>query len=122
MKPGWRGSIQVRLAFCGVTCCLHCLDLLVDRSDLEDAREKISRTVLSLRFAIDTVGRETAKWSQDVLLDKAVTTNQRLHRVGLTGLSKELSSAVKGHKLPIKLLHTNPELGNATSWWMEVLL
>jgi hypothetical protein len=46
----------------------------------------------------------------------------RLHLVGFTGLPRESSPQVQHHSLPIKLFHTNPEIGSAVSQLLEELL
>lgn len=92
----------------------------------------------SLRFGVDTVGRETAAFCQEVLARRTAAEVRKSpdrqavlatdngpglsHLVGLTGLPREPNPLVKGHKLPIKLFHTNQQLGNAVSRWMEDLL
>ena len=43
------------------------------------------------------------------------------HHVGLTGLPKVANPSVRGPKLPIKLFHTNPELGSLVGWIEELL-
>jgi hypothetical protein len=88
--------------------------------------QKVSR---SLRFAIDTIGKQTATWCQEILANRKAQMvsisserNQLGHLVGLTGLPKDQGLAVRGHKVPIKLFHSNPELGDAISIWFEELL
>lgn len=117
-------------------------DVLVDSHDPERAVDVI-RAVAGgkLRFAIDTVGRETAghllrslgpaepdedrqlqtppatppRWSAEI--------TQGAHLVGLTGLPK--GAPPKGlayHSVPIKLFHEVPEAGEALMVWLEKLL
>lgn len=116
-------------------------DLIIDRKDLDRAAKEIrQKTPGSLRFAIDTVGSTTAAWCQDVLASRVLERFSRspsqsenvpeqsprrsslAHLVGLTGLPKTHNATVRGHKLPIKLFHTNPALGRALSDWLYELL
>jgi hypothetical protein len=111
-------------------------DLIIDRSNLDEAEREIQASVPGrLRFGLDAVGRETATWCQKVLAGSrnepgnqasvASTQEQgscQSHLVGLTGLPKEAQSSVVWHKLPIKLFHTNPEIGQTISGWLEALL
>jgi hypothetical protein len=75
-------------------------DLLVDRFDTERAIT-IVRGVTNgqLRFALDTVGRETAEKLQKTL------QSEQSHLVGLTGIPKVTSKGVTHHKVPIKAFH-----------------
>jgi hypothetical protein len=111
-------------------------DKLINRSDLHKAAlDVISQTPGSLRFGVDTVGKETSSWAQNILAQRSSRRYSKFlrdatkiypsylsHLVGLTGLPKEPNLAVKLHKLPIKLFHTNPELGGAISQWFHELL
>ena len=71
-------------------------DLLVDRLDTERA-VAIVRGVTNgqLRFALDTVGKQTAEHLQRCLGD------DRSHLVGLTGLPKVAAEGVSHHNVPI---------------------
>lgn len=86
----------------------------------------------SLRYAVDTVGRETADWCQRVLnatqISHQATDSGKEskaphgHLVGLTGLPKIPQALVVLHTVPIKLYHTNPVLGRVVSSWLHKLL
>ena len=106
---------------------------MVDREDLNLASETVCNEVGgSLRYAVDTVGRETADWCQKVLHavrkghvtseGKNPTTDRRSHLVGLTGLPKEPQELVDLHTVPIKLYHTNSVFGRVISKWLYELL
>ena len=96
-------------------------DVLVDRQDPSRAVEIIrSVTKGKLRFALDTVGKETATQLQECL-QHSVGDNQA-HLVGLTGLPKVRLPSVKYHSVPIKVFHSVPALGETTMRWLEQLL
>ena len=96
-------------------------DVLVDRQDPLRAVEIIrSVTKRRLRFALDTVGKETATQLQDSLQNSV--GDQKAHLVGLTGLPKVRLPSVKYHSVPIKVFHSVPILGEATMRWLEQLL
>ena len=96
-------------------------DVLVDRQDPSRAVEIIrSVTKGKLRFALDTVGKETATQLQESLQHSQ--TDKHAHLVGLTGLPKVKLPGVKYHSVPIKVFHSVPTLGEATMLWLERLL
>lgn len=122
------------------------LDLLIDRTNLEYAERDLSKLVPgSLRFAIDTVGGETASWCQNVL---AARTSSRYsspnadtvespkpaeqasrgggsklsHLVVLAGGPKSKCPNVQVHNVPIKLFHANRRVGGHLSKWLFELL
>ena len=96
-------------------------DVLVDRQDPSRAVEIIrSVTKGRLRFALDTVGKETATQLQDSLQNSG--GDGWAHLVGLTGLPKVRLPSVKYHSVPIKVFHSVPILGEATMRWLEQLL
>ena len=96
-------------------------DVLVDRQDPLRAVEIIrSVTKGRLRFALDTVGKETATHLQASLQKSGDDKNA--HLVGLTGLPKVRLPSVKYHSVPIKVFHSLPDLGEATMRWLEHLL
>ncbi|QYS99966.1 Zinc-binding oxidoreductase [Trichoderma simmonsii] len=121
-------------------------DILIDRSDLDQAKRDIKRLIPgSLRFAIDTVGPETAAWCQQVLAErtssrycspgKETPTNpppvdpvtrgggSRLsHLVAMTGRPEKLHPNVQVHTVPIKLFHTSQWVGGHLSKWLYELL
>jgi D-arabinose 1-dehydrogenase-like Zn-dependent alcohol dehydrogenase len=96
-------------------------DLLVDSHDPERAVE-IIRTVTNnrLRFAIDTIGKQTAELCQRAL--RQDSARQRSHLVGLTGLPKEKVEGVVHHTVPIKVHHEVKEAGEGIMVWLEKLL
>ena len=97
------------------------VDVLVDRQDPVRAVEIIRGvTDGNLRFALDTVGKETATYLRDTLQDTA--KGRASHLVGLTGLPKEQLAGVKHHKVPIKVFHTVSLIGEKTMNWLEELL
>ena len=96
-------------------------DVLVDRQDPSRAVEIIrSVTKGQLRFALDTVGAETATQLQDSL--QKPKRDIQAHLVGLTGLPKVRLPGVKYHSVPIKLFHSVPALGETAMRWLEQLL
>ena len=94
------------------------------------------------RFGFDTLGRETAGHLMSALAHPTVpassqaklptppstphtpvSTAQRSHLVGLTGLPKDdVPKDVVLHSVPIKLYHEVPQVGEALSAWCERLL
>ena len=96
-------------------------DVLVDRQDASRAVEIIrSVTKGGLRFALDTVGKETATHLQETLQQSQ--DGRQAHLVGLTGLPKTRLSGVKYHNVPIKVFHSAPNVGEQTVTWLEELL
>ena len=74
-----------------------------------------------MRYAIDTIGRETA-----TLLQRALGTDSQTgahaHLLGLTGLPKEQVAGIRYHTVPIKLFHSSPTVGESLVSWLEGLL
>lgn len=122
------------------------IDLLVDRTDLGEAKRLILKQIpSSLRFAIDVVGGETASWCQEVL-EASCGSNYSSpnistpgnstpngssthgggwklgHLVTLTGAPKASCSNVQVHQVPIKLFHTHQKIGGHLSKWLCELL
>ncbi|EHK18587.1 uncharacterized protein TRIVIDRAFT_172793 [Trichoderma virens Gv29-8] len=121
-------------------------DVLIERSDLDQAKLDIRRLIPgSLRFAIDTVGPETAAWCQQVLAErtssrycspgKETPTNpspvdpatrgggsKLSHLVAMTGRPETLNPNVQIHTVPIKLFHTSQYVGGHLSKWLYELL
>ena len=96
-------------------------DVLVDRQDSSRAVEIIrSVTKGKLRFALDTVGKETATQLQESLHHSR--EDKQAHLVGLTGLPKVRLPGVKYHSVPIKVFHSVPALGETAMRWLEKLL
>lgn len=93
-------------------------DLLVDRKDPDRAVD-IVRGVTDgkLRYAIDTVGKDTA-----TLLQQTLDLSGGAHLLGLTGLPKDRHSRIRYHTVPIKLFHTAPAVGESLVRWLENLL
>lgn len=96
-------------------------DVLVDRQDSGRAVEIIrSVTGGELRFALDTVGKETAGHLQESLQRQRDAT--QTHLIGLTGLPKVGLPGVKHHSVPIKLFHSTAAIGEPIMEWLEQLL
>lgn len=96
-------------------------DVLVDRQDPSRAIEIIrSITKRKLRFALDTVGKETAAHLQESL--NRSKESEQGHLVGLTGLPKTRLPGLKYHNVPIKLFHSVPIVGERIVDWLEQLL
>lgn len=122
------------------------LDVLIDRTNLDEANKQIRRVLPnSLRFAVDTVGPDTASWCQDVLAAVAASRrsspNETLgeytnpieksnpdaerklgHLVTLTGKPKTGCPDVQVHQVPIKLFHAHMMVGGYLSKWLYELL
>ncbi|KAL8666771.1 MAG: hypothetical protein Q9202_001309 [Teloschistes flavicans] len=97
-------------------------DLLVDRQDPSRAVEIIrSVTKGKLKFALDTVGKETASYLQEAL-QRANEGGGRAHLVGLTGLPQTKLPTIKYHSIPIKIFHHAPVVGERAVSWLEELL
>jgi NADPH:quinone reductase-like Zn-dependent oxidoreductase len=94
-------------------------DLLVDRLDTDRA-VAIVRGVTGgrLRFALDTVGRDTAVKLRETLS----SSGDRSHLVGLSGLPKIHRENVLHHNVPLKAFHDVPEIGESLMIWLEKLL
>ena len=97
-------------------------DLLVDRLDTERAVSIICGVTKGrLRFALDTVGKDTAEKLQQTL-SKQEDGSGRSHLVGLTGLPNANDNGCLHHKVPIKAFHDIPKLGDSLMTWLERLL
>ena len=95
-------------------------NLLVDRTDTDRAIQIVKGvTKDQLRFALDTVGPQTAEHLQSCLSSRS---EYRAHLVGLTGLPKTKVENVVHHKVPIKAFHTFSGIGEALMIWAERLL
>ncbi|KAK1239875.1 hypothetical protein MKX08_007317 [Trichoderma sp. CBMAI-0020] len=122
-------------------------DILVESSDLDQAKRDIKQLVPgSLRFAVDTVGPQTAAWCQQVLAERTSsrycrpgyeTPTNRLssahvatrgggsklsHLVALAGTPPRYSPNIQVHTVPIKLFHTSQYVGGHLSKWLYELL
>jgi D-arabinose 1-dehydrogenase-like Zn-dependent alcohol dehydrogenase len=93
--------------------------ILVDSHDPIRAI-KIVRSITKgrLRFAVDTVGKETAGFLLQ-MLQGDIQEGRRAHLVGLTGVPKEKVHGVEFHSVPIKLFHEVPSIGLALMTWLE---
>jgi D-arabinose 1-dehydrogenase-like Zn-dependent alcohol dehydrogenase len=91
--------------------------ILVDSHDPIRAI-KIVRSITKgrLKFAVDTVGKETAFHLMQML---GKQEGRRAHLVGLTGVPKETVDGVVFHSVPIKLFHEVPSVGLALMTWLE---
>lgn len=122
-------------------------DILVESCNLEQAKRDIKQLVPgSLRFAVDTVGPQTAAWCQQVLAERTSsrycrpgyeTPTNRLssayvatrgggsklsHLVALAGIPPTHSPNIQVHTVPIKLFHTSQYVGGHLSKWLYELL
>jgi threonine dehydrogenase-like Zn-dependent dehydrogenase len=107
-------------------------DIVVDNYDHARAIEIVrAATGKKLRFAVDTVGRETAGHLLDCLEQHTVLESgpdpsihsQPAHLIGLSGMPKSSPPAnITFHNVPIKVFHEIPELGEALMLWLERLL
>ena len=76
-----------------------------------------------LRFAIDTVGRESAAVLQGALsLEERGDEDDGANLLGLTGLPNERDPHMRYHTVPIKLFHSSPTVGEVLVSWLERLL
>ncbi|KAI4755820.1 GroES-like protein [Aureobasidium sp. EXF-3400] len=93
--------------------------VLVDSHDPIRAVEIVrSITKGRLKFAVDTVGKETAGYLAQ-MLQADIQEGRRAHLVGLTGVPKETTDGVVYHSVPIKLFHEVPSIGLALMNWLE---
>ncbi|KIW39591.1 uncharacterized protein PV06_08190 [Exophiala oligosperma] len=110
-------------------------DIVVDSHDPQRAIEIVrSATEKRLRFAADTVGKDTATHLLDCLQQRNALDDEPLstttqgdllssHLIGLSGLPKASPpSNVAFHNVPIKLFHEIPEVGESLMLWLERLL
>jgi len=97
-------------------------DVLIHRRDHEEATDIIKAVTKGkqLRYGIDTVSKETATLLQNTL--QVNESNGRKHLVGLVGLPKHSPGYTAQHKVPIKLFHECPAIGEALMGLMEELL
>ena len=94
-------------------------DLLVDRLDTGRAVDVVRGVTRGqLRFALDTVGRDTAAKLQEALS----SDGNRSHLVGLSGLPKEKRENILHHNVPIKAFHDVATIGETLMVWLEKLL
>ena len=96
-------------------------DFMVDKYDDRRAIDILKAiTGDKLRFGIDCNGAESASSLQEALAQS--DTGLKSHLLGLTGLPKNVGRGVTHHKLPIKIFHEAPNVGEAISVWLEELL
>jgi NADPH:quinone reductase-like Zn-dependent oxidoreductase len=94
-------------------------DLLVDRIDTDRAVAIIRGVTRGqLRFALDTVGTDTAGRLQEALS----SSGNKSHLVGLGGLPKAKAENVLHHQVPLKAFHDVPKIGESLMTWLEKLL
>jgi hypothetical protein len=107
------------------------VDIIIDRNDLDCAAQDLRAAISTpIKFAFDTVGVETAAWCQSILSSKHEeshpkdsNTHETLgHLVCLVDSPKERCPGVRIHQVPIKLFHTNQDIGHVISSWLSVLL
>ncbi|KAI9721322.1 MAG: hypothetical protein M1828_005182 [Chrysothrix sp. TS-e1954] len=96
-------------------------DVMVDRVDTERAI-KVIRGVTGnrLRFAFDTVGKESATQLQAALAGEI--NGQQSHLLGLSGLPSTGKQGVVAHAVPIKVFHDVPIIGETIMTWLEELM
>ncbi|KAI5209494.1 GroES-like protein [Aureobasidium subglaciale] len=93
--------------------------ILVDSHDPLRAIEIVrSITKGQLRFAVDTVGKETAGYLAQMLQGDS-QEGRRSHLVGLTGVPKEKFDGIMAHSVPIKVFHEVPSIGLSMMSWLE---
>lgn len=73
----------------------------------------------SLRFAIDTVGKQTCEHLARCFPQGRENDKRRPHLVGLAALSKERLPGVVYHSVPVKLFHEVPSIGSSLMAWLE---
>lgn len=96
-------------------------DFLVDKYDDKRAVDIIKAvTGGQLRFGFDCNGKESATSLQDALTQS--DSGLKSHLLGLAGLPKSVGKGVVHHKIPIKIFHEAPSVGEAISTWLEELL
>lgn len=91
--------------------------VIVDSHSPERAVEIIRGvTGNTLRFGIDTVGKDTTCQLAKCVQKDAKT---RSHVVGLAALPKEREDGVVYHSVPVKLFHEIPDVGSSLMMWLE---
>ncbi|KAF2765583.1 GroES-like protein [Teratosphaeria nubilosa] len=69
----------------------------------------------SLRYGIDTVGRDTATHLASCMASDAT---RRAHLVGLAAVPKQRVDGVQYHAVPVKVFHAVPEVGRSLMDWL----
>lgn len=100
-------------------------DVLVHRSDPNETVKIITSLTAgkNLRYGIDAVGKETASQLQSTF--RPASSEQKPHLVCLVGSPKESPEGAAEtvyHKLPMKLFHESPAVGQGLMEWLEDLL
>lgn len=96
-------------------------DFMVDKYDDKRAIDILKAvTGGKLRFGLDCNGKESATSLQEALTQS--DSGLKSHLLGLAGLPKTVGRGVVHHKLPIKIFHEAPNVGEAISVWLEELL
>ena len=96
-------------------------DFMADKYDPQRAVDILKAvTGGKLRFGVDCNGKESAAYLQQAVQQSS--TGLKSHILGLTGLPKEVANGVVHHKVPIKLFHEAPHVGEDVSQWLEELL
>lgn len=109
--------------------------------DLDKAAEDIKQQIAApIRFALDTVGSDTASWCQELLVScrgsvlgfsetnhgrdtgSSSVDEDQSHLICLTSRPKIKMPSVRVHTVPIKLFHENHDIGKLISGWLEELL
>lgn len=120
---GLRVILVVDLAKHGAKIIARENSVLVDSSNAQRAVEVIrALTGNSLRFGIDTVGKETSGHLLDSLADVDAEKGRRAHIIGLSGMQKSTKRGIVIHSVPIKVFHEVPVIGRALMDWLESLL
>lgn len=73
----------------------------------------------SLRFGIDTVGKETATQLTQCL---EAGPEKRAHLVALAALPKKEVPGIVYHSVPMKIFHEVPEIGKCLMLWLGIAL
>ena len=97
-------------------------DVLVDRLDTERAIAVVRGvTNGKLRYALDTIGKDTAEHLMQMLGGLGVN-GERSHLVGLAAVPKSGRPGVVLHQVPIKVFHDIHSFGENLMAWLERLL
>lgn len=120
LLAGLKVILVVDLAKHGSKLAVQHECIIVDSHNAERAVEMIRGiTANTLRFAVDTVGKDTT-----IQLAKCLRRDdkKRSHLVGLAALPKEREESVVYHSVPVKLFHKVPEVGSSLMAWLEEAL
>ncbi|KAH9826919.1 GroES-like protein [Teratosphaeria destructans] len=90
--------------------------ILIDSQNASRAVEIIRGvTGNSLRYGVDTVGRDTATHLASCMVSGA---KRRAHLVGLAAVPKQQIDGVQYHAVPVKVFHEVPEVGRSLMDWL----